>query len=198
MVKWIDELIGTFLLSLWTANNDWCYIQGTIAFLFIYFLTNCFFGLALIIRRKCMHKSLFINCVSWNHMQAISPRPGVQVKVSRLQSQVASPLVHGPERQPLCFINSLGARHCPLISCLGRQPDSKWKRITAHLHVSWSAMTTVKAKGIFSSKCISRYSTFFLPILSFQGRTRVTGIYKYFSTSAFCCENTHSCQMLAG
>lgn len=147
------------------------YVQGPIDF----FKINCYFGLLLVISLKCMHKSLFlINCISWNHMEAFSPRPRVQMKVSHLKSQVASHLVHGPERQPLYFINSLGVRHCPLISCLGRRPDSKWKRITAHLHVSLSAMTRVNVKGIFSSKCISRYSTF-SPLLSFQGTAGVTG-----------------------
>lgn len=55
----------------------------------------------------------------------------------------------GSERQPSCFINSLG--DSPLISCLGRRPDSEWEHITAHLHVSWFVMTQLKAKKILFS-----------------------------------------------
>ena len=153
---------------------------GMIAF---YFKTNCYFGSLLSLSLWFVHKGLFINCVSWNHMQDISPWPGVQMKVSHFKRQVASHLAHGPERQPLYFINSLGVRHCPLISRLGRQPDSKWKHITAHLHVSWSAMTRVNVTGILVSTCISRYlapppPTPPLLRFVFRGRARVTGIYK--------------------
>ena len=145
-----------------------------------------------------MHKSLFINCVSWNHMQDISPWPGVQMKVSHFKRQVASHLAHGPERQPLYFINSLGVRHCPLISRLGRQPDSKWKHITAHRHVSWSAMTRVNVMGILVSKCISRYLAPHPPLpppppFFSQARAQGQGILRAFSF-----EKPPSCQMQAG
>lgn len=169
--------------------------SGTIAF---YFKTNCYFGSLQSLSLWFMHKSLFINCVFWNHMQDISPWPGVQMKVSHFKRQVASHLAHGPERQPLYFINSLGVRHCPLISRLGRQPDSKWKHITAHLHVSWSAMTRVNVMGILVSKCISRYLAPhprlpLCPAFFFEAGHE----WQEF-ISAFSCENPHSCQMQAG
>lgn len=47
------------------------------------------------------------------------------MKVSHFKRQVASHLMLSPESHPLYFINSLGGRGCPLISCLSRQPDSK-------------------------------------------------------------------------
>lgn len=105
------------------------------------------------------------------------------MKVSHFKSQVASHLVHGPERQPLYFINSLGVRHRPLISCLGRQPDSKWKRITAHLHVSWPAMTRVNVMGIFGWKQEQAHHLPFR-LLSFEEWREFL--------SAFSCENAHS------
>lgn len=58
-------------------------------------------------------------------MASLHSTPWVQVKVSHFKRQVASYLTLSPESHQLYFINSLGGRGCPLISCLSRQPDSK-------------------------------------------------------------------------
>lgn len=58
-------------------------------------------------------------------MASLHSTPWVQVKVSHFKRQVAPHLTLSPESHQLYFINSLGGRGCPLISCLSRQPDSK-------------------------------------------------------------------------
>ena len=71
-------------------------------------------------------------------------------------------LSNGPQpkitalRGTVCILlNSLGVSHSALISYQERQPDSKRKHITAHLYVSWPAMTTSNVKWILGLKCMS-------------------------------------------
>ncbi|KAI4831718.1 hypothetical protein KUCAC02_001247, partial [Chaenocephalus aceratus] len=94
-----------------------------------------------------------VSPVEHGRKRALSPRPGVEMKVSYFASQAASHLLHGRERQPLYFTSGLGVRHhCPLISCRGSQPDRHENTLQ---DVSWAAVTSVSVEGICTSHRIS-------------------------------------------